>query len=64
MKKILAVFLLVFAMLFVASCGSENNENETPENEGGENNYGDYDGNGTTDSIEDTVIIPIPGIPG
>ena len=64
MKKFLAMILVLSTMFLIVSCGCQE---QNPEDEGnGENQpsgggaeYGDYDGNGTTDEIEQTPIIPL-----
>lgn len=61
MKKLIAILLILVSFSFLFSC----NEEETPEENveqvpGPENNWGDFDGNGTTDSLEkDPPPIPI-----
>ena len=65
MKKFFAIFLMVAALAFMFSCGEEeqqpeNNGENGSQVPGPENNYGDFDGNGTTDSLDQGFpIVPV-----
>ena len=65
MKKIIAILLLIASLSLMFACNDEEETPDTPpvdgeqQEPGPENNWGDFDGDGTTDSIQGPGWGPI-----
>ena len=66
MKKIIAILLLAASLSLMFACNEDEEPNTPPiEGEqipGPENNWGDFDGDGTTDSLQGPGMGPIAPI--